>query len=129
MALPALTVLQHSFTIHRLPPQTPLPDPLLDAPFCWIGRTDEELSIVCEAGIDLPGSERSDGWSCIKIAGPLDLSLTGVLSGIAVALAAAEVGIFVLSTFDTDYILVQTDQLPAAVVTLGAAGYAVTSEA
>ncbi len=129
MSLPALTVLPQGFTIHRLSPQSPLPDLLLDAPFCWIGRTDEELSVVCEAGIDLPGSERSDDWSCIKVAGPLDFSLTGVLAGIATALAAAEVSIFALSTFDTDYVLVQTNELRTAVVALDAAGYTVTTAA
>ncbi len=126
MSLPALTLLPQRFTIHHLPPQSPLPDLLLDAPFCWIGRTDEELSVVCEAGIDLAGSERSDNWACFKVAGPLDFAITGLLADLATALAEAGVSIFALSTYDTDYVLVRGEQLEEAQAALRRADYPVT---
>ena len=63
------------------------------------------------------------GWSCLKIAGPLDFSLTGILADISTVLAEAEISIFAISTFDTDYILVKSEKLPYAKAALLASGY------
>ena len=119
---PALSWLEGDFTIHRLEPDAALPAALLAEATCWIARTAEELSIVCPAALDIDGSQRSEGWSCLKVAGPLDHGLTGILAGIAATLAAAEVPIFALSTFDTDYVLVPTEQLQVAATALQGAG-------
>ena len=119
----ALRVLARAFTIHRLSPDAPLPPAIVAAPFCWIGRTDEELSIVCDADLQLTHGKRSSGWACFKVVGPLDFGLTGILAGIADVLAAADISIFALSTFDTDYILVKQDRLEEAVAALRAADY------
>ena len=123
MSKPPLTLLHGTYTIHRFAAATPLPADLLDAPFCWISRTDEELSIVCDAALVLDSATRSDGWSCLKVVGPIDFAVTGLLADIAAALAAVEVSIFALSTFDTDYILVNRAQLDAAIAALDKAGY------
>jgi len=105
----AIKVLDRDFTIYRFEPNHKIPAAVFDSSFFWIGKTDDELSVVCESAIELSGGERSAGWACYKVLGPIDFSETGILAGISAALAAADIGIFAISTFDTDYIL-----LPAA---------------
>lgn len=98
----------------------------LHLPFYFIGRTDEEISLVCDT--DLVPAEttaREDGWRGFQIAGVLDFSLIGILSGISAVLAEAKIGIFAVSTYNTDYILVKEAQLTDAVQALRNAGYAV----
>ena len=120
---PALSVVSGSFTIHRLGPGAALPDGLKNASPCWIARTSDELSIVCAESIEIESPQSETGWACIRAIGPLDLDLTGILAGIAGVLAAAEISLFALSTFDTDYVLVKIDALPKAVAVLREAGY------
>ena len=92
--------------------------------FVFAGKTDEENSLVCPTG-EVPenATEREDGWRAFRVAGALDFSLTGVLAGLSKALAEAGVGIFAVSTYDTDYILVKGDNLPRALAALRAAGH------
>lgn len=80
----------------------------LDAEFCFKGKTDEEKSLVCltEDGPDNT-IEREDGWKAFRIEGILDFSLIGILSQISALLAENEIGIFAISTYNTDYILVK----------------------
>ena len=91
----------------------------------FIGNTDSELSLVCETD-KAPANTvaREEGWRAMRVVGQLDFSLTGILSGIATVLANAQVGIFAVSTYDTDYILVKQENLDRAVEALKAAGYA-----
>lgn len=119
----SLAILDETFTIHKLPPDAPLPPQLEATPLTWIARTDEELSIVCSAKIEISGAESNPAWTCFKVLGPLDFALTGILAGIAKALAAAEISIFALSTFDTDYILVKSAKKKDAEKALLASGY------
>lgn len=72
--------------------------------------TDDEISVICTVDQlpDNPKGEIEHGWSYFKVAGQLDFSLTGILSSIAAPLAEAEISIFAISTFDTDYILIKT---------------------
>lgn len=123
MPKPPLTVLDTEFAIYRFSPDTPIPSSVLQSPFYWVGKTDEELSLVCEAKIELDGGVKNGGWAGFKVAGPLDFSLSGVLAGVAAALATAEISIFALSTFDTDYILVKAARLEQAIMALEKAGY------
>lgn len=109
-----LHIIDRRFTIHKLDQQDPIPITITKSPVYWLARTEDELSIVCESSIDVPGSEKNEGWSCIKISGPLAFDLTGILSGIALVLASASISIFALSTFNTDYILVKSGQLEMA---------------
>ena len=85
--------------------------------------SDEELSIVCEATIDLYALQSETDWRVLKIVGPLNFSLTGILAAIAELLAAAKISIFALSTFDTDYILVRDEDLEKAQEVLHHAGH------
>ncbi len=118
-----LTVLPGNFAIFRLPADSPIPECVLDTHTYWIGRTSEELSIVCEASVPIADSQSSAGWSCLKVVGPLDLATTGILSGISSVLAEAGISIFSLSTFDTDHTLVPSTGLSAATTALRDAGY------
>lgn len=120
---PALQVLATPFSIHRLAPDAAIPSAVFGCRWYWIGRTDEETSIVCPSPIGLPGARTEPGWACIRVVGPIDFAVTGLLADIAGVLAADGVSIFALSTFDTDYILVRSDRIADARRSLRAAGY------
>ena len=82
----------------------------LDSKYCFIGNTDEEKSIVCISE-DVPENiiVCDDGWKAFRIQGVLDFSLVGILSKISTLLANNEIGIFAISTYNTDYILVKKE--------------------
>ncbi len=95
-------------------------------PALWsLTVTPEEVSLVCDEAA-APSQMRSEcGWSALKVAGVLDFSLVGILASLTEVLAQAELSVFALSTFDTDYLLVRTEALPDAVGALRCAGYTV----
>jgi hypothetical protein len=117
------SVLNGSYNIHRLKPGTALPKALFSSPFYNLSQTEDELSVVAPVMLKLEAEKTEPGWSVMKVVGPLEFSETGILAGIATTLAAAGISIFVLSTFDTDYILVKDAQLRAAKDALTAAGH------
>ena len=92
--------------------------------FYFLGRTDEEISLVCRTE-DTPAETlaREDGWRGFRIEGMLDFSLVGILSKLSAVLAENGIGIFAVSTFNTDYILVKAEDLDRALAALAAAGY------
>ena len=96
----------------------------LDRDYCFIGKTDEELSLLCPTE-DTPPSvlRREDGWKGFRIQGELDFSLTGILSRLAGVLAENKIGIFAVSTFNTDYIFVKKENFDRALLALQQAGY------
>ncbi len=118
-----LTVLQGKFTIHRAQPESEIPAELLKAPFLSITRTDEELSLVLPEDYPFQSGKSEPGWRCIKVCGPLDFSLTGILASLSRSLAEAGVSIFALSTFDTDYLLVKEQGLETAIQALEESGH------
>lgn len=118
-----LSILDEQFTVHRFKPNTRIPEQVFTGDFFSISRTQDELSIVCSSKIHLASDKAETDWSCIKVLGPLDFSLTGILAAISAVLAEAKISIFALSTFDTDYILVKTEKLEAAKKVLEKAGY------
>ena len=79
----------------------------LEAEYCFLGKTDEEKSVVCLT-TEVPSNtfEREDGWKAFRIEGVLDFSLIGILAKISTLLAEEQIGLFAVSTFNTDYILV-----------------------
>ena len=95
-----------------------------EAVFCFSGQTYAERSLVCRTQ-DLPDNvtAQEDGWRAMRITGTLDFSLIGVLAGISAALAENGIGIFVLSTYDTDYILTKQETYARALQLLAQAGY------
>lgn len=100
----------------------------LDSEFCFIGKTDEEKSLVCITD-SVPDNviERDDGWRAFRIQGVLEFSLIGILSKIAALMAENGIGIFAVSTYNTDYILTKEDNFNKAIEILSAAGYTVVS--
>ena len=98
----------------------------LTRPFCFTGTTDEENSLVCpEAFVPENTTERDDGWRGFRITGKLDFSLIGILARISKILAKNEIGIFAISTFDTDYILTKEENFGKAFQVLKDSGYGV----
>lgn len=122
----SLTVLTGEFSIHKLHPSSKIPDTIQESKFYQICRTDVELSIVCETHIAMISEHEEKGWACIKVDGPLDFGLTGILSGILKVLAESNISIFAISTYDTDYILVKHQSLDNSIKALRANGYAVS---
>ena len=96
----------------------------LNAQYCFIGKTDEENSLVC-LSVDVPfnTTEKEDGWRAFRICGVLDFSLVGILAKISAILAENEIGIFAVSTFNTDYILTKKENYNKALEVLERGGY------
>ena len=96
----------------------------ISRPFCFTGSTDEELSLVCPIDM-VPGNttERDDGWKAFRIVGTLDFSLIGILAKLSKILASNEIGIFAISTYNTDYILTKEENFDKALEVLRSAGY------
>lgn len=98
----------------------------INAKFCFIATTDEEKSLVCPAEVVPQNTiERDDGWKAFRIAGTLDFSLIGILSKISALLAENKIGIFAVSTYNTDYILTKECNFNKAISVLHNAGYEV----
>ena len=118
-----ILVLQEEFSICKLPD---LSEVNLADSFCFIGKTDEELSLVCSSD-HVPGnaSLSEDGWRAFRIEGILDFSLVGILAKITGLLAEAGIDIFAVSTYNTDYVLTKADCFERALAALAAAGYEV----
>ena len=118
-----LSILDDEYTVHRLKPEQEIPAQVFKAKFFSITRTNDELSILCDTHLSVTSEKSETGWSCIKVLGPLDFALTGILAKISNILAEAEISIFALSTYDTDYILVKTKMLNSAQNALEKTGY------
>ena len=119
----AIEPIEGEFSVCKVDSAAELP---LEAEFCFVGKTDCELSLVCRTA-DAPArtAEREDGWRAFRIAGTLDFSLVGILARISALMAGASIGIFAVSTYDTDYILVRGGDFARALEVLADAGYAV----
>jgi len=124
-----LRLLAGSYAVSRLSPDEALPE-WARGELLAVIWTPDELSIVSAAD-SVPESVRSElGWRVLRVAGPLDFSLVGILAALTGALARAEVAVFSLSTFDTDYLLVRERDLERALSALESDGHRIaTSEA
>ncbi len=122
-----LDALPTTYAICRLAPDNDVPAWALRGSIWSIMRTLDELSIVCEEGVlpaTLPPETPCErGWRALRVAGPLDFSLTGILAALTAPLADAGISIFALSTYDTDYLLVRSEAFVAACTALETAGY------
>ena len=120
-----LRVLPDGYAVVRLHPGSELPSWVDAGPFRSVPRTDNEVSVVCRDR-DVPDGESAErGWRVLELKGPLDFSLSGVVASLVVPLAEAEIPIFLISTFETDYILVRSSDLELAGGALAAAGHSV----
>ena len=120
-----LKALPYALTVCRLADASEID---LKQDFDFLARTDEELSLVCRTE-DAPANTaaRDDGWRTFRIEGVLDFSLIGVLSKISGILAENKIGIFAVSTYNTDYILVKEENFKRALQVLAEAGYTIVS--
>jgi hypothetical protein len=124
-----LSALSEAFAICRLSPDAPIPAWADHGPFVSVTRTHDELSIVCPQ-VNVPAEVRAErDWRCLKVEGSFALDGTiGVLLALAAPLAEAQVSIFAMSTFDTDYLLIQEKDLTRAIEALEWAGHRVEAE-
>lgn len=119
-----LLALPHDFSICKVADVSQVD---WSAEFTFVGATDQERSLVCVTeAVPADTLERDDGWKAFRVQGVLDFSLIGVLAGISRVLAEADIGLFVVSTFNTDYVLTRREKFPAALEALRRAGYTVT---
>jgi hypothetical protein len=125
-----LDLLPEEYAVCRLPAGSPLPDGL-PGPAAGAGGVvsitwaPDEVSIICPADRTPAGATVETPWRCLRVVGPLELALTGILASLVAPLADARVNIVAFSTFDTDYVLVPSVRLSEAVATLVAAGHRV----
>lgn len=121
----SLSKINTPLAICRLDPTSAVPDWAFSGPLACVTRTQEELSIVCSAQSAPADIQCERDWQALKVDGPLDFSLVGVLAALAGLLAQAGISLFAISTFDTDYILVRGDRFDQAVAVLQQAGYSI----
>jgi len=116
-----LKILEHHLSVCKVADVSEID---LTGDFYFIGKTDEELSLVCRTE-DAPAktTERDDGWRGFRIQGVLDFSLIGILSKLSGILAEHNIGIFAVSTYNTDYILVKEANFSRALEVLASEGY------
>ena len=119
-----LRVMPDEYAVWQLSPDAPLPqaDP---TEFLSITRTADELSIVSPVSAVSAGAQVETGWRCLQVVGPLAFELTGILAALATPLALSEIPIFVISTYDTDYLMVKSHDLERACAVLRAEGHVV----
>jgi hypothetical protein len=120
-----LSVVPNHLAVSRLAPDAPIPSWAMQGSFYSITRNKEELSIVAEESATPAGTESQPGWRALKVHGPFAFSEIGVVSALAVPLAEAKIGVFVISTFDTDYLLVAGADLEAAIRALEQSGHTI----
>jgi len=120
-----LSLLPERFAISRLAADSPIPGWATQGPFYSVTRTGDELSIVTELSRVPVGIHSQPGWRALRVHGPFVLSEIGVLAALATPLAEARISLFAISTFDTDYLLVASETLPAAIGALERAGHTI----
>lgn len=114
-----LALLADRYAVCRLAPRSELPGWLdWSGALVSVSATAEELSIVCPADLVPEGLRAERDWRAFKVEGPLDFALVGILAKLSGALAEAEVSLFAISTYDTDYLLVREAKLEAATAAL-----------
>ncbi|OUR95864.1 hypothetical protein A9Q84_15305 [Halobacteriovorax marinus] len=113
-----LSILEGEYSVLKRSPTEEIPSWVFHSNFYSISKTDEELSIVCESKYLKEEQVVEGSWRILKVEGPLDFSLTGILSALAAPLAEAKISIFAISTFDTDYLMVKQEFLADAIEVL-----------
>lgn len=116
-------ILDENFTVYRLKTNASIPKIVFSSPFYSISKSDNELSIVAVESTDIECEASEPGWSALRVEGTLDFGEIGILAGIANTLAAENISIFAISTFETDIILVKKELLKDAKTALSAAGH------
>ncbi len=123
-----LKVLSHDLSVCKLEKDMMLSAWATAGKIWSVTKTEDELSIVCETSFVPSGVSSTSGWRALMVQGPLDFSLVGIMAELSSILANAKISIFVLSTFDTDYILVKNKDLSESINALKLAGHEVIEE-
>lgn len=115
-----LQILPQGFSIIKM---DTLGDMNINRPFFFFARTDAEFSLVCPTD-DAPAvcHSREDGYRALRVKGPLDFSLVGILAALTGTLAQAEIPVFAISTFDTDYLFIREERFEKACLALSKTG-------
>ena len=113
------------FAVCKLPPDSVVPAWATAGDVFSVTRTGDELSVVCREEALPTGTQAERGWRCLRVAGAMPFTLVGVLASLTGPVARAGVGVFAVSTFDTDYLLVKQADLTVAVAALRGAGHTV----
>ncbi len=121
----SLELLSQTLAVCRLGPEAPVPPWASEGALSAVVRTPDELSVVCEARRVPPDVPAVRGWRALRVAGRLDFEEVGILAALVAPLAGAGVPVFVLSTYETDYVLVEEARLAQALEALTAAGHTV----
>jgi len=125
------SVLPQRLAVCRVLPGAEIPAWGLAGEFFCVTRTQDELSIVCSENL-VPQQDEGvvieRGWAALRLEGPFPFAMTGVLASFVQPLAEAEIPVFAISTFDTDYVLVKNESLKPALTALGAAGHQMLGE-
>jgi len=120
-----LTVIESPLSVIRIESNDPIPPWVWTGEFCSVTKTKDELSIFCDTQI-IPQNRHAEvaaGWRAIRVVGTLALEVFGVISSLTFPLAAKQIGVFSISTHDTDYLVVPDDRLDDAVEALKRAGH------
>ena len=126
MAKQTLALHPTHFCIHSLDHDAPIPNEVLQAPIFFISKTEDELSVVVPDDVHVKSEASDSNWRAMEVLGPLSLSMVGIMARLGSVFAKANVSIFVVSTFDTDYFLLKQSDLLNAVNALRNDGYKVT---
>ena len=123
-----LSLLPGEYAICKLEPMRHIPEWATRNAFWSVTKTPQELSIVCRDE-NVPGDiETERGWRILKVQGPLDFSMTGVLNSLTQPLAETRMSVFVLSTYLTDYLMIREKDLESAIITLRAQGHRIEDD-
>jgi hypothetical protein len=122
-----LELLPENVAVCRLEPGSQVPDWATQGSFYSVTKTVDEISVVCLERV-VPGDTRAErGWRMLRVEGQLDFSMTGVLARLTRPLAEAGISVFVLSTYDTDYLLIRGRDIASAVAALRTKGHRVVT--
>jgi hypothetical protein len=124
-----LVILPEKFAVCKLDANAPVPHWAASRSLVSITRTADELSVVCPQDLVPPAVKSELDWRCARVAGTMDFAMIGVVASLVSPLAAAGVSVFVMSTFNTDYLLVKTKDWERAVEVLKLAGHSVRYDA
>lgn len=130
VAMSKQTLQLHStaFTIHSLDVDSEIPAALFKQSMFIIAKTNDELSIVCPSQFAIESLDAEHDWRALEVIGPLGFSLTGIMANISGVLATANISIFAISTYDTDYVLVKQQRIKDAISALKKDGYQFLNE-
>lgn len=124
----SMQLLADPYTVHRLAPDAALPALPGGEPWWAVVRSRAELSVCCRSVLAIGSDRAESGWRVLRVDGPLDFTLTGIAAAITAPLAAAQVPVFVVSSYDTDYLLVKQADLGQALTALRNAAVTVEEE-